>query len=299
MGGQDGIMDDDGLVGTISGNDVPDKENPAEGEQGTGDPADQPAEPLEPEDPADGSEQEPGNDPSDPGKEDEEDIPVTTTGDGDAQWREDIAERLEELTEPEDTTDVTERLDALIALLTPEELAEEPEADAQTVPVEGYEDFSYPVNVEYSVLMAGFDEYITDTETYGDPGTFLADYEELVLECGRPGSSFRDFYICYVYDSDNRMVYDYKAQMPDPGGDPGEEEKPDPVELLLSHLEDINTTLSGMAQADAEYFQMVKDYQTEMLEMQAVCTATDIFICAGVFAIFGALVFWQFLGRFK
>ena len=112
MGGQDGIMDDDGLVGTISGNDVPDKENPAEGEQGTGDPTERPAEPLEPEDPADGSEQEPGNDPSDPGKEDEEDIPVTPTGDGDAQWREDIAERLEELTEPEDTTDVTERLDA-------------------------------------------------------------------------------------------------------------------------------------------------------------------------------------------
>lgn len=294
MGEQDGTIYDD--MAGVSGNDLPGTEDPAEDENGKDDPADQPA---EPEDPAEGGEQKPGNDTADPGKEDKEDQPVTVTEDGGSEeWQEEITKRLEELTEPEDTADVTERLDALIALLTPEEVAEGPE-DAQAGPVEGYEGFSYPVNVEYSVLMAGFDEYITDTETYGDPGTFLADYEELVLECGRPGSSFRDFYICYVYDSDNRMVYDYKAQMPDPGGDPGEEEKPDPVELLLSHLEDINTTLSGMAQADAEYFQMVKDYQTEMLEMQAVCTATDIFICAGVFAIFGALVFWQFLGRFK
>lgn len=297
MGEQDGTISDG--MDTVSGNDLPgteeDKENPGEGENGTGDPSGRPAEPGDPEE---GDGQEPGNDPSDPGEEDEEDIPVTTTGDGDAQWREDIAERLEELTEPEDTTDVTERLDALIALLTPEELAEEPEADAQTVPVEGYEDFSYPVNVEYSVLMAGFDEYITDTETYGDPGTFLADYEELVLECGRPGSSFRDFYICYVYDSDNRMVYDYKAQLPEP--DPGDEDgEVDPAELLLSHLKDINTTLSGMAQADAEYFQMVKDCQTEMLEMQAASTATDILICIGVFAVFSALVWQWFFGRFK
>lgn len=294
MGEQDGTTSDG--MDTVSGNDLPgteeDKENPGEGENGTGDPSGRPAEPGDPEE---GDEQEPGNDPSDPGEENEEDIPVTSTGDGDAQWREDITERLEELMEPEDTTDVTERLDALIALLTPEELAEEPEADAQTVPVEGYEDFSYPVNVEYSVLMAGFDEYITDTETYGDPGTFLADYEELVLECGRPGSSFRDFYICYVYDSDNRMVYDYKAQMPDPG----EEEEPDPAELLLSHLEDINTTLSGMIQADMEYCQMMKDYQTEMLEMQAASTATDILICIGVYAVFAALVWQWFLGRFK
>ena len=71
------------------------------------------------------------------------------------------------------------------------------------------------------------------------------------------------------------------------------------MELLLSYLEGINTTLSGMTQADAEYYQMVKDYQTEMLEIQSASAATDIFICIGVFAVFAALVFQWFFGRIK
>ena len=68
---------------------------------------------------------------------------------------------------------------------------------------------------------------------------------------------------------------------------------------FVSHLEDINTTLEGMALSDLEYLQATADYQDQMLEMQAVNTATNIFICIGVFAVFGSLVFQQFLGRFK
>lgn len=299
MGEHDGGILDGLGMDTLSGNDLPGTENPGEDENGTDDPVDQPA---EPDDPAYGNEQEPGSDTPDPGKEDKEDQPVIVIEDGGSEeWREEITKRLEELTEPEDTTDVTERLDALIGLLTPDELSEEPEAEAQAeqpVPVEGYEGFSYPVKVEYAVLFAGYEEYITDMETYGDPETFLADYADFVLECSRPGSNFKDFYVRYVYDSGNSIVYDCESQMPDPGPDTGEEE-PDPADLLLSHLEGINATLSGMAQADAEYYQMVQDYETEMLEMQAVSIAANIAICFGLFSIFAALVFWQFLGRFN
>ncbi len=297
MGKQDGTIYND--MAGVSGNDLPGDEAAA-GENGTGDPV-EPAEPVEPEGPAEGNEQEPGNDTSDPGEEEQETQPVVVIEDGDSkEWREDITQRLAEMMKPEDTTDVTERLDALIGLLTSDELSEgEPEADAQAAPVEGYEGFSYPVKVEYAVLFAGYEEYITDTETYGDPETFRADYEDFVAECSRPGSNFKDFYVRYVYDSGNSLVYDCKSQMPEPEPDPGDEEEKETVELLLSHLEGINTTLSGMVQADAEYYQMVKDYQAEMLEMQSLSTATDIFICIGVFAVFGALVFWQFLGRFK
>lgn len=283
-------------TGTISGNDPgdipPAEETPPENGDGTGRPADQPE---EPEKPADGSGQAPGNDMPDPGKEDKEDAPAVITDDDSGEWAEDVTERLAELMEPEDNADITERLDALIALLTPEELTEEAETGTQAIPVEGYDTFGYPVKVEYAVLFAGYEEYITETETYDAPEIFAADYEDFVYECSKPGSSFKDFYINCIYDADGSIVY--ALQVPEP--DTGEEEEPEPADLLLSHLEGINTTLSGMVQADAAYCRMVKDYQTEMLEMQAVSTATDIIIATGVFAIFGAMVFQQFLGRFK
>lgn len=298
MGEQDGTIYDG--MGTLSGNDLPGDEQ-IEGEGNSGDPVDQPTEPVEPEGPAEGNKPKPGDDTPDPGKEDEETGPVVVIGDGDSkEWREDITERLTEMMEPEAPSDVMERLDALIGLLTLDELSEgEPEADAQAAPVEGYEGFSYPVRVEYAVLFAEYEEYITDTETYGDPETFRSDYEDFVAECSRPGSNFKDFYIRYVYDSGNSLVYDCESQMPEPEPDLGDEEQKETAKLMLSHLEGINTTLFGMVQADAEYYQMVKDYNTEMLEMQSLSTATDIFICIGVFAVFGALIFWQFLGRFK
>lgn len=297
---QDGTILDD--TGTVSGNDPgdtgdipPAEEAPPENGDGTDQPPDQPE---EPEKPAAGNEQNPGSDTSDPGKEDKEDAPVVMIEDGGSkEWQEDVTEQLAELMKPEDTADITERLDALIALLTPDELAEDPETDAMAIPVEGYEAFGYPVKVEYAVLFAGYEEYFIETETYDNAEIFAADYEDFVYECGRPGSSFKDFYINCIYDADGSIVY--ALQTPEPEPDAGEEEEPEPVDLLLSHLEDINTTLSGMVQADAAYCQMVKDYQTEMLEMQAVSTATNIIIVIGVFAIFGAMIFQQFLGRFK
>lgn len=291
MGERNGIMDDDGSVGTMSGNDLPDMESPAEGEDGAGGSADQPAEPG---DSTGGNEQKPGDDTADSGKEEQETQPVIVVEDEDTkEWREDVTERLTEMMKPEDTTDITERLDALIALLTPEELAEEAETGTQAIPVEGYETFGYPVKVEYAVLFAGYEEYFTETETYDAPEIFAADYEDFVYECSKPGSSFKDFYINCIYDADGSIVYELQTP------DAGEENEPEPVDLLLSHLEDINITLSGMVQADAAYCQMVKDYQTEMLEMQAVSTASNIIIVIGVFAIFGAMIFQQFLRRFK
>lgn len=296
MGEQDGIILDD--LRTVSENDPGDipsvEETPPENEDGAGDPADQPAEPGES---TGGSEQEPGDDTEDPGEEDKEDSPVVIIQDGDSkEWQEEITERLTELMKPKDNTDVTERLDALIQMLTPEE--DELEAYAvETVPVEGYETFQYPVKVEYAVLFAGYEEYFIETQTYDDPEIFKTDYEDFAYECSKPGSSFKDFYISCIYDANNDIAYEINAPEPEP--DPGDEEQKETVEQLLSYLEGINTTLSDMVQADAEYYQLVKDYQTEMLEMQAVNTATNIFIVIGVFAVFAAMIWQQFLGRFK
>lgn len=298
MGEQDGIMDDNGLVGTVSGNDLPDMESPAEGENGTGDPVDQPAEPG---DPSEGTEQEPGNDTPDQDKEEQEAQPsqsVVIMEDGESkEWREDITQRLTEMMEPEDTTDVTERLDALIDLLTPEEAEGEPEAYAAALSFEDYAEWDYPVTMQFMVYPYGAGYWMDQTEHCQDADSFLARYDEIVGLCGE-GGTLKDFSVKYIYDCNGDLMYDYEAQAPEPEPGPGDGEQKETVELLLSHLEGINTTLSGMVQADAEYCQMVKDYEAEMLEMQAASTATDIFICIGVFAVFGALVFQQFLGRF-
>lgn len=290
MGEQDGNIYD---IDTLSGNDLPGDE-PSESEEGAGSPADHPAEPGKD---TGGNEQEPGNDTEDPGEEDKEDSPVVIIEDGDSkEWREDITERLTELMKPEDNTDVTERLDALIQMLTPEEDELEAYA-AETVPVEGYETFQYPVKVEYAVLFAGYEEYFIETQTYDDPEMFKTDYEDFAYECSKPGSSFKDFYISCIYDANNDIAYEIKTPESEP--DPGDEEQKETAELLLSHLEGINTALSDMVQADAEYCQMVQDYQTEMLEMQAASTATNIFICVGVFGIFITMIWALLFGRFK
>lgn len=299
MGGQDGIIDDVGLVGTMSENDLPDTENPAEGEDGTGDPVDQPTEPVEPEDPTGGDEQKPGDDTPDSGKEEQETQPVIVVEDEDAkEWREDVTERLTEMMKPEDTTDVTERLDALIALLTPEEETGEPEPYAAAMSFENYTEWEYPITMQFMVYPYGAGRWMEQTEHYGDADSFLSRYDEIVGLCGE-GGTLKDFSVKYIWDTNDELIYDYEAQTPEPEPDPGDEGQKETVELLLSHLEGINTTLSGMTQADAEYYQMVKNYETEMLEMQALSTATNVIIVIGVFAIFGAMIFQQFLGRFK
>ena len=164
------------------------------------------------------------------------------------------------------------------------------------IPIEGYEGWAYPVTVDYLVEFVGFEDVVPQTEEYPSPDIFLEDYQGFARECFI-GSTFKDFVIQKITDSGGNTVYENAAETPEP--DPGDEEQKETVDLLLSHLKDINTTLEGMVQADTEYYQAVFDYQQQMLEMQAVSTATNICILIGVFAIFGAMVFQQFLGRFK
>lgn len=232
---------------------------------------------------------------------DHEQVITIIEDDGSKEWREGISEQLTELMKPQDTTDVTERLDNLIMLLTPEE---DPQIDeglelytAATIPLEGYEDFQYPVKVEYSVLFAGYEEYITETQTYDDAEMFRTDYEDFASECSKPGSNFKDFYISRIYDAGGNTVYE--VQTPEPQPDPGDEEQKEITGQLLTHLENINTTLSGMVQADMEYYQAVKDYQTEMLELNTATTAYTLITCFGVFAIFAVLLWSEFFRRFK
>lgn len=136
------------------------------------------------------------------------------------------------------------------------------------------------------------------TENFSDMDSFSARYEDIVSLC-QEGGTLKDFYVEYIWDNSDGLVYDYEAQTPEPEPDPGDEEQKEVTEQLLTHLENINTTLSGMVEADLEYYQAVRDYQAEMQDLNRINTACNIIASVGVFCIFALLLWSEFFRRFR
>lgn len=213
------------------------------------------------------------------------------------EWRESIKEQLTELIKTEDGTEVTDRLDTLIMMLAPrEEQKEGLETYTVSIPFEDYTGWDYPIDVQFQVFPYGMGGWLRQSESFPDADSFTARYEDIISLC-QEGGTLKDFYIEYIWDCDEGLVYDYEAQTPEP--EPGDEGQKEITDQLLSHLTDVNTTLAGMVQADMEYCQAVYDYQAEMLQLQTANTASTIFICIGVFAIFTVQLWSQLFGRFK
>ena len=256
---------------------------------------------------------EPGEDDNREEKEDTEKTPEENDGDQQEETGQDQQPGYEELLErldligmqedSEETSGVTERLDALIQLLTPEETEDGIETYAAAFPFEGYEDWEYQIGVQYAVYPWGAGHWMEATETFYDPESFVARYDELISLCAN-GGTLKDFYVMYIWEDYTgdweTLVYDYQAiTEPEPEPDPVEEEPDEAVELLLSHLESIDMTLAEMQQADLEYYQAVNDYQAEMLKINAAEAACTIVICVAVIAIFATLLWSELFRRFK
>ena len=288
------IKDPESLSGNNSGGE-PDPVTPEPEEPGTEGP-----------DPGEDKDQE---EKEDTGKSPEEDAgdQQEETGQDQQPGYEELLERLDLIgmqEDSEETSGVTERLDALIQLLTPEETAEGIEAYAVAFPFEGYEEWEYQIGVQYAVYPWGAGHWMEATETFYDPESFVARYDEIISLCAN-GGTLKDFYVMYIWedyggDDGDRLVYDYQAVTePEPEPEPGEEEPNETAAQLLSHLETINTTLAEMQQADLEYYQAVYDYQAEMLEMQAADTGSTIILCIAVFAVLGELIMKHLLEVFR
>lgn len=276
------------------------------GEESSVDPVEQPP---EDEETTGGIEQKPGDDTFDQGKEDKEDIPGSdpaeqeqTTAiieDSDLQPRyEDIMERLDLLDMQEDPTDLTPLTESIRSLVDLMSMDQYQQRDVYTPPeilIEGYQDWDYPITVDYLISIVGYEDYLPQSATYDDHEQFLEDFQDLAWNCFQ-GTVFKDFYIDKVYDAGGEKVYD---SQPETEPEPGEEEPGEAVELLLSHLENIDATLAEMQQADLEYYQAVYDYQEEMLQINAAETASTIFICVTVIAIFAAILWSELFRRFK
>lgn len=250
---------------------------------------------------------DPGEDENQDGKEEQEKPPGQSTGDqqedaesGDPLDIGEIMKRLDLLDMKEDREAVKSLTESIRSLVDLMSIDQYQQGDVYTPPdilIEGYRDWNYPIIVDYMVNIVGYEDMLPQSMDYDDPDQFLEDFQDIAWNCYL-GTVFKDFYIDKVYDAGGNKVYDSQPET-EPEPDPGEEEPNETVELLLSHLENIDATLAEMQQADLEYYQAVYDYQEEMLQIQAIETANTIFICAAVIAIFAAMLWSELFRRFK
>lgn len=278
--------------GTISGNDtepeIPDTGDiPQEGD-GTGQPPEESQPDQPPQDNGDTdlpSAEQPGSE-------------APSVNEPDTEWQEEVTAQLQLLQEAGDNGDITQRLDALLDLLTLEaeqDALAETEKAAVTPPFEGYQEWSYGIDIAFEVYPFGYGNYLSQNVYCGTPEEFEAWYQN-IYNC--IDDTIRDFYVKTITDDDGMEVYNYEtdSEEPEPEEPPEEETTAD---LMLSHLENINKTLADMLAADMEYYQSAYDYQEQMLALQTRQTADTVILCVTLFILLGAMCAKAFIERFR
>lgn len=236
-----------------------------------------------------------------PGKTPEENVgdQQEETGRDQQSYIEDFMERLDRLDMQKDdnVSDLTESIRSLVDLMSIDQGQQRDVYIPPDILIDGYEAWDYPITVDYLISIVGYEEMVPQSAAYDDPEQFLEDFQDLAFNCFQ-GTVFKDFYIDKVYDAGGNKVYDSQPET-EPEPEPGEEEPGEAVDLLLSHLETINTTLAEMQQADLEYYQAVYDYQAEMLEMQTAETGATMILCVVLVAVLGELIIKHLLEVFR
>ena len=134
---------------------------------------------------------------------------------------------------------------------------------APSVPVSGYEDFSYPVHVEYRIFPTALGSETGVAFDYGSPEDFEDGYVYMMDSVANGSLSY--FHIKYVTDSDGNTVFDGTVT---PEG-PEEPEEPDTFrEDVLAALDAINDNLSTVSANDLEYREQTLELQEQYLELQ-------------------------------
>lgn len=229
-------------------------------------------------------------------------IPVTVevqqTFDGE-EFNRILKEAMEDPSREKDMEGLTQRLDEMITLLTPEEGTEEEPAvySELSTPPADYTSWDYPVSVTYGITTStGYSTYVS--MEYDSPDAFRTGFEGMEEDVTE--GSLQSFYVRYARGLDGEgmytvLLYDSEVPVTMP-----EEPEEDPVaDALLFHLENINTYLADMSAADMEYYQSMSDYREQMLELQTADTACTIILCIGVFILCGQLLVEMLMRRFK
>lgn len=239
----------------------------------------------------------------------------TTPSDGDTTPSDDsgiqsvLRDLREELSEKD--SDIGDLADSLRTFVTymveAEEIQAEEESQIQAltdyttpdIPISGFKDWDYPIKVDYQVHVVGFEDYIQQIQTYDSPDIFEEDYADFASHC-RPGDTFRDFYIRYIYDRDDTIVYDSEAGVEEP---PPEEPKEDLSPAILEALQGIDARLEFMGADVSTISANALDYHTGMLatqddirQLQTMNLVTNMAIGFSIFLFLGYTIahgFWQ------
>lgn len=129
-----------------------------------------------------------------------------------------------------------------------------------SVPVSGYEGFSYPVHVEYRIFPTALGSETGVSFDYGSPEDFEDGYAYMTDSVAKGNLSY--FQIKYVTDSDGNTAYDGTVT-------PEEPERPDNFrEDILAALDAINDNINTVSANDLEYREQTLELQEQYLELQ-------------------------------
>lgn len=199
-----------------------------------------------------------------------------------------------------DITTLTESIRSLVEVMSTE--AQSDIYEPPDIPVEGYREWNYPVTVEYLISVVGFDEAVSQTDTYPDADIFLEDYQGFAYECFK-GTTFKDFYLNKITDAGGNVVYDAQAETEEPPiEEPTEDLRPAILETLQAmdkRLETMEETLAGIDSLSANTLDYYGDTLKLYKEQNALLTNTLAVNMALLFLLvvsFGhkiAHAFWQ------
>ena len=172
---------------------------------------------------------------------------------------------------------------------------EEPEPEI-TVPFAGWESWSYPVTMDFTVPPWGAGYDMEQTETLDTAEAFRARYGEIVELC-KDGGTLKDFYVRRIRDNDGNTVYDYQT-----AEEPEENLHPAILETLASmdaHLAAMDSALADIASVSENsiaYYENGLKLCEQANELAAHTLAVDLALLFVLVLMLGhriAQAFWQ------
>lgn len=171
--------------------------------------------------------------------------------------------------------EILESVRSLVDIMT----AQAEHADSPTIPISGYDGYSYPLYVQYRIYPTALGKETGTSATYDTPETFETDYARMweTVESG----NLAYFYIEYVRDSEGQTVYDVNY-MPEES----EETEPDTFrDDILSALSDLHEDLQLISAEDMEFYEQYSELQEQYKEMQELNTELQYHMLASNIAI--------------
>lgn len=214
----------------------------------------------------------------------------------DQEWKEEITQQLQLLKDANNNGDITERLDALIDVMTLEVEAREENynllmsADDVTAgfPIEGYKEWNYPVTVCSESCSVGTSGWTPSEDVLADVSGAETWYTDI---CQQIGVSLTDFRIVTVTDAEENEVYHIPAETE-------EILEPEEDEALYCLME-IRDILVTAQEEDALYRQAVYEYHQDMRDAQTAQVAYSAMSAIGIFIIVGILGITELFHKMK